>query len=167
MILTGNEIKYQVQNKRIDISPYNEEFINPNSYNFRLDNKLIIVPRSIPQDQIRDVQDEIITIPESGYLLEPNTVYLGNTVEVIGSKHYVNSLISRSSIGRLGLSLQMSGESSVLGPAHKWTLVMVVVQPLIIYPYMTIGQASFWQPKGQIQDYKENYSDFNISKLGI
>ena len=36
MILTGPEIKKQVKLGKIHISPFIEENINPNSYNFRL-----------------------------------------------------------------------------------------------------------------------------------
>lgn len=36
MILTGSEIKKYLRNGDIVISPFNEEQLNPNSYNYRL-----------------------------------------------------------------------------------------------------------------------------------
>ena len=40
MILTGQEIIKQVHLGRIKINPFNMDQINPNSYNFRLGNKI-------------------------------------------------------------------------------------------------------------------------------
>ena len=36
MILTGSEIKKYVENGDIVIEPFNEDQLNPNSYNYRL-----------------------------------------------------------------------------------------------------------------------------------
>jgi dCTP deaminase len=89
-----------------------------------------------------------IEIPETGYVLQPGRLYLGHTYERIGSTHFVPSLIGRSSLGRLGLFLQITADLGHLGTYHKWTLEMTVVQPLRIYPKMRIGQVSFWEPQG-------------------
>lgn len=37
MILSGKKIKEEVENKKIIIYPFNNENINPNSYNYTLD----------------------------------------------------------------------------------------------------------------------------------
>ena len=39
----------------------------------------------------------LIRIPRRGYVLRPGRVYLGHTMERIGSEHFVTSLIGRSS----------------------------------------------------------------------
>ena len=60
----------------------------------------------------------------------------------------MTSLIGRSSVGRLGLFLQITADLGHLGKAHCWTLELKVVQSLIVYPHMKIGQVSFWQVTG-------------------
>lgn len=162
MILTGLEIKKQVFKKNIVIEPFNENQVNPNSYNYRISDKIMILP-----DDFEKNQEEYIKIPEEGYLLQPNNVYLSTTHEVIGSDDYVVSLIGRSSIGRLGLFLQISADLSNLGSIHKWTLEIVCTQPIKIYPNMILGQVSFWKPKGKITLYEGEYQNFNEAKYGL
>jgi dCTP deaminase len=87
-------------------------------------------------------------IPPEGFLLRPGRIYLGSTLEIIGSDTYVPSLIGRSSLGRLGLFLQITADLGHLGTKHCWTLELKTVQPLIIYAGMRIGQVSFWKPEG-------------------
>ena len=98
-------------------------------------------------------------ISPSGMLLMPGQLYLANTREIIGSKRFVVSLIGRSSVGRLGLFVQLSADMGNLGAAHQWTLELTCAQPVVIYPNMTIGQISFWQTTGSIALYAGCYTD--------
>ena len=84
----------------------------------------------------------------NGYVLKPHKLYLGNTIETIGSDKYVTQLIGRSSIGRLGLFLQVTAPLGHVGSRHKWTLELKCVQPLRVYPGMKIGQVTFWVMDG-------------------
>ena len=158
MILTGSEIKRNVTLGRIVIEPFNENQINPNSYNYRLGEK-IGVPKVNAQN---DVHFEIENIPEEGFVLEPMKMYLANTYETLGSTTFAMSLIGRSSLGRLGLFLQVSANLGHTGSCHKWTLEMVSAKPFVVYPYMKIGQISFWENLGQTENYRDGYSSFNI-----
>ena len=114
MILTGSEIKKYLRKGDIVISPFNEEQLNPNSYNYRLGDIL-----TYKED---NGEYKTITIPEEGFVLYPNRVYLGHTFEVLGSKKCAMSLFGRSSTGRLGLFLQVSADLGHTGAEHKWTL---------------------------------------------
>jgi dCTP deaminase len=106
-----------------------------------------------------------VTISEDGFVLEPSKLYLGVTKEIIGSKEYVTSLIGRSSIGRLGLFMQITADLGQIGQSHKWTLEMHVVKKLRVYPNIKIGQVSFWEPLGD-NDYE--YTDlYNTSNEPI
>ena len=161
MILTGKEIYKEVLAGNVIIDPFDDSLINPNSYNYRLGLEL-----KIPCQQILDPKRvnkwKTITIPEDGILIEPGRVYLGHTYEKIGSSKFVVSLIGRSSVGRLGLYLQLSSDLGQLGAVHQWTLELTVVQPLRIYPLMRIGQVSFWKPEGDITIlYSGKYRDTN------
>ncbi|MDB5165988.1 MAG: hypothetical protein JWM37_60 [Candidatus Saccharibacteria bacterium] len=147
MILTGSEITKQVRSGAITIAPFSEELVNPNSYNYRLGSHLleitddVIDPKAVPNYKS-------ITLTDEGYLLTPGTLYLASTLEKIGSNQFVTSLIGRSSVGRLGLFLQITADLGHLGAIHHWTLELKVVQPLRVYPKMKIGQVSFWSTTG-------------------
>jgi dCTP deaminase len=166
MILSGKEIEKQVEKGRIIIEPFERRNLNPNSYNYRLGIQYVIVNEKHSLDGDRgDVS--LRPIPEEGLLLQPGRVYLASTHEIIGSSTYVTSLIGRSSVGRLGLFLQISSDLGNLGPAHKWTLELTCVQPIIIYPHMKIGQVSFWDPEGDVVEYNGQYTSFNTPKSSI
>ncbi len=152
MILTGPEISRQVELGNIIIQPFSLDQLNPNSYNYRLGSLIA------PLDERTAAAAPSIQIPKSGFCLQPRRVYLAHTVEMIGSDRFVTSLIGRSSVGRLGLFLQISADLGNLGPAHSWTLELTVVQPLVIYPGMIIGQVSFWRPHGTVEPYRGFYT---------
>lgn len=161
MILTKDEIKKQVQNKRIYINPFVEKLVNPNSYTYRL-GKIIYEVVSNPIDSLKRTDVVMHKMINKGYLLKPGKLYLGHTYEEIGSDYFVVSLIGRSSIGRLGLFMQITADLGHLGAKHCWTLEMKVVQPLRIYPLMGIGQVSFWVPQGNKKNqYNGRYNKYS------
>jgi dCTP deaminase len=147
MILTGSEIEKQVSSGKIQISPFSKKNINPNSYNFRLSPSLLEITDPLIDPLVKSHSLEI-EIPEEGFLLLPGHLYLGCTLEEMGSSEYVPTLMGRSSIGRLGLFLQITADLGQLGTYHSWTLELKVVQPLLVYPRMVIGQVCFWKVEG-------------------
>nr|WP_319586223.1 hypothetical protein [uncultured Desulfobulbus sp.] len=100
MILSGKEIKSKMGNEII-IDPFNESQLNPNSYNLRLHEKLLVYEDAV-LDMKKDHATEVIIIPEDGLILETGKLYLGRTVEYTETHNYVPMLEGRSSIGRLG-----------------------------------------------------------------
>ncbi len=157
MILTGNEILKNVQEKKIIIDPFNESQLNPNSYNFTLGNKLMVYNNYV-LDAKKDNEVREIEIPESGITLASGTVYLGCTQEVIGSDYFVPIIRGRSSIGRLGLFINITADLIDIGSISQLTLQLNAVQPVTIYPGMQIGQVTFWTPCGKIKKYDGRYS---------
>ena len=156
MILTGSAIAVAVEAGDIILSPFDPALVNPNSYNYHLDSKLKLHTGSVQDPFLPHLTEEII-IPESGYVFRPGVLYLGATIEVIGSRKYVPSLIGRSSIGRLGVFVQVSADLGNLGAVHKWTLEIVVCQQVRLYPGMRFGQVSFWEPTGEIPAYHGHF----------
>ena len=141
MILTGPAIKSAVRRGDVAIEPFDERDINPNSYNYHLgDSLLVLGPGGSP---IRKV-----TLTQEGYVLNPRKVYLAATLERIGSERYVTLLLGRSSVGRLGIFLNVTADLGHIGSNSHWTLELMVVQPVRIYPRMRIGQISFWFADG-------------------
>lgn len=168
MILTSAEIEKQVKKKNIIITPFCNKFLNPNSYNYRLDYELLEFD-SVLDAKKQSKPKKIILTPE-GYVLKPNKLYLANTYETIGSKKFVTQLIGRSSVGRLGLFLQITAPLGHIGTEHNWTLELKVVQPLRVYPLMKIGQVTFWKVKGKTKMTYQNgeyrkYAKAEVSKF--
>jgi len=132
MILSGLEIKKQVENKNIIIEPFNEECINPNSYNLRLHNELLVYEDHVLDMKLPNKTKKII-IPEEGLILEPGKLYLGRTVEYTKTDKFVPMLEGRSSIGRLGLFIHVTAGFGDIGFSGFWTLEIHCIQPVKIY----------------------------------
>ena len=158
MILTGSEILKNYEEKKIVITPFNRDHLNPNSYNFTLGKKLLVY-----NDYVLDVKKENsfreLEIPEEGLTLAPGTVYLGHTEEVIGSDHFVPVIRGRSSIGRLGLFINITADLIDLGAVGQVTLQLNAVQPVTIYAGMQIGQVTFWAVSGEVERYNGRYQN--------
>ncbi len=137
MILTGPAIQSAVKNGDVFVEPYDKTDLNPNSYNYHLADSLLVLG-------LGGKSSRKILLPPIGYVLKPGKVYLGATLERIGSDRYVMLLLGRSSIGRLGIFLNFTADLGHLGSCSHWTLELTVVQPVRVYPGMKIGQVSFW-----------------------
>lgn len=158
MILTGPHIRREVEAGTITLDPFDPISLNPNSYNYRL-GRSIKVKRSSPRSSVEGFY--LTELPDEGFELKAGSFALGHTLEVIGSSKYAMSLIGRSSIGRLGLFLQVSANLGHTASVHRWTLELFAVRNLMIYPEMHIGQVSFWTNSGTLAVPRERYSAFN------
>ncbi|MDD5865277.1 MAG: dCTP deaminase [bacterium] len=158
MILSGNKIKEEVENKKIIIYPFNNENINPNSYNYTLDDYIKVYEEEI-LDAKKKIKTKTIEIPNDGMILEPNKLYLGCTKEIIGSDYYVPIITGRSSTGRLGLFVQITSDLVDIGFKGKLTLQFCATQPVKIYKGMKIGQVMFWKVFGEADLYKGKYQN--------
>lgn len=156
MILTGSEIARQVEEGRIVIDPFVPERISPNSYDFCLGDTLVGYQQEVLDAAVDNVT-WTCTIPNDGMVLWPSRIYLGHTAEVMGSAHYVPIIRARSSIARLGLFIHVTSDLIDIGSVNQWTLQLFAVQPLRVYPGMSVGQVTFWRPLGEIQPYRGKY----------
>jgi dCTP deaminase len=156
MILTGPEISRQVRMGRITIDPFNASQVNPNSYNFRIGNELKIYCKPVLDCKVEN-KTETIVMTDQGHVLSPDRIYLGSTLEVMGSRHYVPIIRARSGVARLGLFIHVTADLIDIGSVNQWTVQLHAVQPLRIYPYMLLGQVTFWRPQGEIVLYDGKY----------
>jgi len=158
MILTGPEITDAARDGRIDISPFRADQVNPNSYNVTLGRTLIVYT-----DEIVDANTvnptSLISIGDEGYVLQPEQLYLGHTMERVGSDTFVPLLFGRSSVGRLGLFVEITAPIGDIGFHGQWTLMLSPVRPLRVYPGMKIGQIMFFVCHGTIDLYRGKYQD--------
>jgi dCTP deaminase len=152
MILSGKEIQKQL-GETIFIEPFNEKQLNPNSYNLKLHNELLVY-KDLTLDMKKNNETEKLIIPEEGLLLEPSKLYLGRTVEFTKTEKYVPMLEGRSSIGRLGMFIHVTAGFGDVGFAGFWTLEIFVIQPLVIYPNVEICQIYYHSLEGEYEKYK-------------
>ena len=151
MILSGKEIKNKL-GKEIVIEPFSEKQLNPNSYNLKLHNELLIYDETILDMKKQNKVNKII-IPEEGLVLEPGKLYLGRTLEYTATEKYVPMLEGRSSIGRLGLFIHVTAGFGDVGFRGYWTLEIFCVQPIRIYSGVELCQIYYHSIEGDYDMY--------------
>lgn len=151
MILSGIEIRKKIGHE-IVIEPFNEKQLNPNSYNLRLHNEMLIYEAN-ELDMKKANSTKSIIIPEDGLVLEPNKLYLGRTVEYTKTDQYVPMLEGRSSVGRLGLFIHVTAGFGDVGFRGYWTLEIFCVQPIRIYPNVELCQIYYHAIEGEYDQY--------------
>jgi dCTP deaminase len=151
MILTDKEILAQMAKGNIVIEPFNRDFLGTNSYDVHLGKYLATY-----KDQIIDArkhnQIEVFEIPEEGFVLQPNTLYLGVTQEYTESHAHVPFLEGKSSVGRLGIDIHATAGKGDVGFCNTWTLEISVTQQVRVYLGMPIGQLIYFEVKGEIEN---------------
>ena len=151
MILSGEQIHSRLGDT-ISIEPFCEENLNPNSYNLTLHDELLIYEEVVlDMRQVNRVRR--IQIPLEGMVLSPNQLYLGRTVERTETHELVPMVEGRSSVGRLGLFVHVTAGFGDVGFCGYWTLEMFAVQPVRIYPGVSICQMFYHEITGHIQEY--------------
>ena len=158
MILSGDEIQKRIGSD-IVIDPFDPSKVNPNSYNLSLHNELMVY-EEVVLDMRQANRVRRMTIPEDGIVLSPNQLYLGRTAEFTETHRLVPMIEGRSSIGRLGLFVHVTAGFGDVGFKGYWTLKMFAVQPVRIFPGVSICQIFFHEVCGQLHEYcSEKYQN--------
>ena len=167
MILSGDLIRQKLGNE-IVIDPYTEDHLNPNSYNLTLHNELLVY-EEVVLDMREANRVRRISIPNEGLVLKPQQLYLGRTSERTETHNLVPMIEGRSSVGRLGLFVHVTAGFGDVGFKGFWTLEMFAVQPVKIYPGVSICQIFYHQIDGDITEYQsekyQNNTDIQPSLL--
>ena len=151
MILSGNEIQKNL-GSNIRIDPFDPARLNPNSYNLTLHNELMTY-EEVVLDMGQANRTRRVVIPKDGLVLSPQRLYLGRTVERTETHNLVPMIEGRSSIGRLGLFVHVTAGFGDVGFCGYWTLEIFAVQPIRIYPGISICQIIYHQITGDIHEY--------------
>lgn len=151
MILSGLEIKNKLGDQ-IKIDPFDVKRLNPNSYNLRLHNELLVYDEEY-LDMKSNNKTKMISIPDEGIILEPGKLYLGRTHEYTETQGYVPMLEGRSSVGRLGLFIHVTAGFGDVGFKGFWTLEIHCIEPIKIYPYVEICQIYYHKIEGEYEEY--------------
>ncbi len=160
MILTGKQILEEIQQGKIEITNFNENNINPNSYDVTLADEIAFYADK-ELDMRKDNDYKIVKIGEDGSVLMPGSIYLARTNEKTITNHFAPMIEGRSSVGRLGIQVHSTAGFGDVGFNGYWTLEITVAQPVRIYPNIKIGQVYFHEVKGEIDLYKGKYQDNN------
>jgi len=153
MILSGPEIQKRLGTD-IVIEPFDAKYVNPNSYNLRLD-KSLKVYTEMPLDMKKDNPARDLTIPPEGIVLEPGKLYLGRTLEYTETRNLVPMLEGRSSVGRLGLFVHVTAGFGDVGFKGFWTLEMHCIHPIRVYADVPICQIFYHSVEGEIREYSK------------
>ncbi len=175
MKLSGREIAKAVASSDIVISDFDESRVQPNSYDVTLFPELVIYNATsnshgvlngagqiIPQGPLDPKRDNLTTsyeIPEEGFVIVPGELYLARTAERAGSIKYIPGLDGRSSVARLGVAIHVTAGFGDVGFVGAWTLEITCVRPVVLYPYMPIGQVYFEPVLGEVDTYNGKYND--------
>lgn len=156
MILTGEEIVRALNAGEIVIDPFTVDHVNPNSYNFRLGEKLRVYDTDLLDPRQPNAYRELTIGPE-GFVLEPGRLYLAHTVERLGGDVYAPTFAARSSVARLGMFINLSACLGDIGFAGQWTLQLFTAHRVRVYAGMLIGQMMWWKRHGDVDLYSGKY----------
>lgn len=114
-------------------------------------------PAPITLDMHEENPTVPLRIPKEGFVLYPGTLYLGRTIEAVGSDKYVMHVAGRSSIGRLGIQVHVTAGFVDQGFHGTLTLEITVIHPVRIYPGVRFCQLSFTTVVGESRLYDGRY----------
>ncbi len=153
MVLSDRTIRRLLNERRIEIDPYEESLLQPSSVDVRVDRyfrvfhnaRYAFIDVKEPQEDLT----ELVEIDdESPFILHPGEFVLGSTLERVRlPDDLVARLEGKSSLGRLGLLIHSTAGFIDPGWDGHVTLELsnVANLPITIYYGMKIGQLSFME----------------------
>lgn len=150
MILADRDILKAIETSDLEVFPLNRDFIQPSSIDLTLSSiirvfderrtELIDIKRCTDPSQPIDVGQE------GSFIVHPHDFILGSTCEKIAlSSSLAAKIEGRSSLGRLGLTIQASASYIAPGFSGNITLEITNVSriPIKLYAGMRIAQIVF------------------------
>jgi dCTP deaminase len=152
MILTDKKILEAMERGEIVVEPFRRECLGTNSYDVHLGKYLAIYKNRVLDARVHNEAD-LFEIPESGFVLQPGTLYLGVTEEYTETHQTVPFLEGKSSVGRLGIDIHATAGKGDVGFCNTWTLEISCVQPVRVYAGMPVGQLIYFMIDGDVENY--------------
>ncbi len=150
-ILSDKQIIEEMELGNIVIEPYDRSNLGTNSYDVHL-GKFLGTYQNRVLDAKKHNKIDIFTIGEDGFVIQPDTLYLGVTMEYTESHKHVPFLEGKSSIGRLGIDIHATAGKGDVGFCNAWTLEISCIQPVKVYAGMPIGQLIYFSIEGEIEN---------------
>lgn len=150
MYLSDKDIKKAVEKGDIVIQGFEDERLQPASYDILLGNKFLVhnTEKTMAIDPVLKIFPETkeIIIPDTGlFVLHPGISILGTSVDYFGSDKYLIHLSGKSSLARLGLIIHNT--AGIINPGHFLNITFELCNlnhvPIILRPQMRIGQILF------------------------
>lgn len=158
VILTDQQILAAIKEGSIVIEPFRAECLGSNSYDVHLGSTLAIYTAPI-LDAKQHNAVEYFEIPPDGFVLLPERLYLGVTIEYTETHKHIPFLEGKSSVGRLGIDIHATAGKGDIGFCNAWTLEISARQPVRVYAEMPIGQLIYFETSGECStpyDQKQN-----------
>ncbi len=149
MILTDQEILNCMKKGLIKVEPFNISCLGTNSYDVHLGKTLALYESDILDAKAHN-KIRTFEIPDDGFVLMPDRLYLGVTHEYTETHAHVPFLEGKSSVGRLGIDIHATAGKGDVGFCNYWTLEISVKMPVRVYKEMPIGQIIYFETKGEI-----------------
>lgn len=170
MVLSGESIVEHINEGSIFVEPYNPELVSINSIDIRLGPDMYIQdtpyfdgrpvpinPMDDPAKNYRQLTPRLVDLKFNGkswfydsFLLEPGYLYLGTTLEKIGTKYrdsndyqIVPTMNAKSTAGRLGITVALCAGMGDIGYHSRWALEIRVTKPIYLPIGAVIGQVVF------------------------
>ncbi|MFC4232684.1 dCTP deaminase [Parasediminibacterium paludis] len=150
MILSDKRILEEIATGTIKIEPYLRDCLGSNSYDVHL-GKHLATYVDVVLDAKKHNEITHFEIPEEGFVLQPNVLYLGVTEEYTETHAHVPFLEGKSSTGRLGIDIHATAGKGDVGFCGNWTLEISCKQPVRVYAGMPIGQLIYFPVDGEIE----------------
>ena len=161
MILSGKEIIRQQALGTIKIEPWDPGQVNPNSYNLKLGHNFMIYQRNETRAKsvFENDKPEYTHRYETGeeFKIFPGDCVLAETLEYTESLSHVPMLEGRSSIGRQFCMIHVTAGFGDVGFCGKWTLEIVPLMPVTLWPGMDICQIYYHTIYGEFDKYNGRY----------
>lgn len=166
MILSDKRILEEIEAGNILIEPFRKDCLGTNSYDVHLGRHLACY-----KDRVLDAREhnkiDQFEIPQEGFVLQPDTLYLGVTAEYTETHKHVPFLEGKSSTGRLGINIHATAGKGDVGFCNTWTLEISCAQPVRIYANMPIGQLIYFVVEGQIETTYNNKKNAKYNKRTV
>jgi len=179
MFLSDKDIKKAVTAGKILLSDFDENRLQPASYDILLGNKFIVNDeyRTGYIDPVKKVYaktHEVIIADDEEFILHPGVSVLGSSHDFFGSDTYLIQLGGKSSLARIGLMVHNT--AGLINPGDYLNITLELCNlnnvPIILHPKMRIGQLTFSQmtsvPQKSYKDvgrfYGNNWNNFALPK---
>lgn len=166
MILSDKRILEEIGKGTIVIEPFDRQFLGSNSYDVHLGKYLAIYTDPV-LDAKKHNRITHFDIPEEGFVLQPDILYLGVTAEYTETHAHVPFLEGKSSTGRLGIDIHATAGKGDVGFCNTWTLEISCVHPVRIYAGMPIGQLIYFPVDGEVQNRYDNKKNAKYTERTI
>ena len=148
MLLSYRDIMAEIDEKRVQLEPFDADMVQPSSVYIRLDRFFRVFenhryPHIDPAEDQPDLTRAVQPDADEPFILHPGEFVLGSTYEVVTLPDDIAArLEGKSSLGRLGLLTHSTAGFIDPGFSGHNTLELsnVANMPITLWPGMKIGQ---------------------------